>query len=260
MRLASMPWPHVARYFEAHDTVIVAVGSVECHGKHLPIGTDTLIPDHLLERIEARNGKVLIAPTIPYGVCDYFAEFPGTIDLGDELLYALLSRVTQALYAHGARRFVMLNGHGGNVRSLHRVGHDLYRRGALLAALNWWKMVWDMNPAWQGGHGGGEETAAILAIDPALVDPSAIEADASLRPVSGEIASTHFAQAVFEGVTVEIPRPTIAVTANGWIGPDHPRTADATWGAEMLEACADYIVRFVAAFEAAPLPGKGEDA
>jgi tRNA pseudouridine55 synthase len=36
--------------------------------------------------------------------------------------------------------------------------------------LNWWLMAWDMNPAWKGGHGGGEETAAIMGIDPSLVD------------------------------------------------------------------------------------------
>ena len=52
------------------------------------------------------------------------------------------------------------------------VEYDIQRKGGILAELNWWLMAWDMDPAWKGGHGGGEETAAILGIDPSLVDQS----------------------------------------------------------------------------------------
>ena len=69
MRLANITWPRAQKYFEENDMVIVSIGSIECHGRHMPLGTDTLIPDRLLELIEEKS-DVLIAPTIPYGACD----------------------------------------------------------------------------------------------------------------------------------------------------------------------------------------------
>ena len=51
MRLANITWPRAQKYFEENDMVIVSIGSIECHGRHMPLGTDTLIPDRLLELI-----------------------------------------------------------------------------------------------------------------------------------------------------------------------------------------------------------------
>ena len=166
MRLSNMTWPQVETYFKSNDMVLISIGSIECHGRHMPLGTDTLIPDFLLDKIEQKS-DVLICPTIPYGATESLCDYPGTINLGTELLYQVLGRVCDSLFQHGARRFVILNGHGGNVKSIDRVGYDIQRKGGILAELNWWLMAWDMDPAWKGGHGGGEETAAILGIDPA---------------------------------------------------------------------------------------------
>ena len=44
MRLANMTWPQAGEYFKHNDIILLSVGSIECHGKHLPLGTDTLIP------------------------------------------------------------------------------------------------------------------------------------------------------------------------------------------------------------------------
>ncbi len=258
MRLTDITWPRAEAYFQTSDTVILGVGSVECHGRHNPLGVDTLVPDHLIARVERKLPGVLIAPTIPYGAAESLSQFPGTIDIGPDTLYALLSRVTDSLYRHGARRFIVVNGHGGNMRAIDRVGLDLYPRGALLAELNWWTMVWDMNPAWKGGHGGAEETAAVMAIDESLVDKSEIGGPLRLTDLSPEIRATGFGTAEFEGVTFHLPRPIPAVTDNGWIGPDHPENAASAWGEEMLAACAEHIARFVGAFGRAPLPDAKE--
>ena len=112
MRLANITWPRAQKYFEENDMVIVSIGSIECHGRHMPLGTDTLIPDRLLELIEEKS-DVLIAPTIPYGACECLEPYPGTINLGTELLYNLLYKVVENLYNHGARKILVLNGHGG---------------------------------------------------------------------------------------------------------------------------------------------------
>ena len=255
MRLEHLTWPKVQAYFQENDTVLIAIGSIECHGRHMPVGTDTMIPNHLLERIEERS-DVLIASTIPYGVSPSLAPYPGTIDVDAEAFYQFCLQVFESLYRHGARRFVVLNGHGGNVKTIERLGLALEKKGCLLAMLNWWLMAWDMDPAWKGGHGGGEETAAILGIDPSLVDRSEIGGELELFDVTDRIKATGFRSASYRGVTVEIIRSTPRVTDSGWIGPDHPNTATVEWGQRMLQTVADYIVDFMEEFKKAELQSK----
>lgn len=189
MRLSHMTWPQVETYFKGSDMVLLSIGSIESHGRHMPLGTDTIIPEHLLEKIEKKS-DVLIAPTIPFGACQSLAPFPGTIDIDQEILYQFCRQIFESLYAHGARKFVVLNGHGGNIGIFTRLGLEYEKRGCLVACLNWWLMAWDMNPAWKGGHGGGEETAAILGIDPSLVDRSEIGGDLKLFNLTENLKAT----------------------------------------------------------------------
>ena len=256
VRLENIAWPRAEKYFRENDTVLVAVGSCECHGRHLPLGTDTIIPNRILELIEEKSG-VLIAPTIPYGSTKSLACYPGTVDIGDELLCGLLTAVMDNFYRHGARRFVILNGHGGNIKPIENVGFDFEKRGCLVALLNWWLMAWDMDPAWKGGHGGGEETAGVMGVDPALVDRGEIGGPLEYVHLSDQFETTGFRSVKYKGVNIEILRPVDHVTSTGgWIGPDHPSTATEEWGREMLQTCADYIVDFMEEFKKLPLPEK----
>ena len=227
MRLANITWPKAQKYFEENDMVIVSIGSIECHGRHMPLGTDTLIPDRLLELIEEKS-DVLIAPTIPYGACECLEN----------------------LYNHGARKILVLNGHGGNIKTIERVGLDFEKKGALVVMLNWWLMTWDMKPEWKGGHGGAEETAGIMGVNPDLIDYSELtEEPLKLKDLNENLVATGFRTVKFKGVEVEVLRSTPNVTDNGWIGPDHPKKATVEWGQEMLQTCADYIVDFAEEFK-----------
>lgn len=254
MQLAHMTWPRAEAYFRDNDIILLSVGSIECHGKHLPLGTDTLIPQKLLEMIEPLT-DVAIAPIIPFGVCDSLSDYPGTVSLGQDTLYQVLTKITQGYRAHGVRRFVVLNGHGGNIPVLDQVALDLQRQGCMLAEMNWWLMAWDLNPAWKGGHGGAEETAGVLAVNPTLVDWDSIE-DMTLKPVSDEMEATGFKTVRFKGVEIPLVCPITEVTDNGWIGPDHPKNATEAWGRDMLKACAEYIADFMGAFRRVPLPDR----
>ena len=75
LRLAGITWPRAEEYFRQNDTVLLAVGSIECHGKHMPLGTDTLIPEHLLEKIEEKC-DVLIVPPSPTAPRPPWPVFP----------------------------------------------------------------------------------------------------------------------------------------------------------------------------------------
>ena len=259
MRIETSTWPAVKRYFDdGNDLVILAVGSTEEHGRHNPLGVDTIAPNFLLDLIEKQDPNVLIAPTIPYGACDDLLGYHGTLSIGYDLLYAIVKRLTDQLYDYGARRFVLLNGHGPNIKPLSQVAEELDRRGCRCAVMNWWLMAGEINPAWKGGHGAGEETSAMLAVDPALVDMSELEGPEAemniVNDVSETLPSDSWGSVVYKGVHVSIPRDAIRYASNGWIGPDHAKTASKEWGDAMMQGTADYIVDFLTEFRRCPLP------
>ena len=120
MRLERMNSPEVEAYFKDHKIALLSVGSIECHGLHNALGTDTLIPMKLLEWVEQKS-DVLILPTLPYGDCDWHLDWPGAVSIGSDLLEAVMQRICDCLYRWGCRYFVILNGHGGNTHALEKV-------------------------------------------------------------------------------------------------------------------------------------------
>ena len=257
MRLARITWPQCQAYFKDNDTVLIGVGSIECHGLHNPLGTDTMAPDYLMDLIEAREPDVLIAPTVPYGATDDLVGFPGTVSLGVQGLIDVLMSITDSLDAYGARRFVFVNGHGGNVKSIATVCSALNEQGCIAVLMNWWKMAPQLNPAWGGGHGDGMETSANLAIDPESVDMTALAPEALRDDFGPSLKTTGWVSVEWDGVSVDMPRPLVRMASNGWVAEGHdnpPETASAELGKAMLEGTADYIARFVRNLRDVELP------
>ena len=251
MKLQRATWPQVQEYFKKKDVVIIGTGSLENHGMHMPLGTDALVPEKLIDLVEQRC-DILSTPVLPFGNCDYFTDFPGTISLGDEVLTGVLMKIAEGLYNAGARHFIYINGHGGNCAAIDNVCYAMSRKKTVSAVLNWWVMAGEMNPEWAGGHGGGEETAAIMYIDESLIDRSAMK-PCDIKDVSCEIKAVSMKNAKFKGLTVTVPRDIHAVAQNGWYGPDDISKATPEWGDKMLNALADYIAEFAEEFQMAPL-------
>ena len=252
MYIAHMNHLEVSEYLKNRDTVLIPVGSLENHGLHMPLGTDFLIPDKIAALINEKS-PILIAPTLNYGATDDLNGFPGTVSIGTEGLIQLLKAICDGLYQYGFRHFLILNGHGGNTAAIQAVGMHLYRKGAYLANLNWWLMAWDLNPAWKGGHGGAEETAGVLAVDPSLVDWDALDEMNLHNDVTENIKRTNFKTVEYKGVPIVICRKVTRFTNNGWVGADHPKDATIEWGTEMLQTTADYIADFLEELKKAPI-------
>lgn len=89
-------------------------------------------PSYLADRI-ADLDNVLVVPAVPYGVCPYHMSFAGSIDLGYEGLYTVLRSIAFSLMQHGARRFLVLNGHGGNNPSIDKMALEVYHAGGICA-------------------------------------------------------------------------------------------------------------------------------
>ena len=262
MFLARMNYRQVEEYLKTKDTIIIPVGSIENHGLHMPLGTDFLIPDEIARLLDQRS-DIVIAPTVNYGATDDLAGFAGTVSIGTEGLIGLLRAICDQLYRHGFRHFMILNGHGGNTAAIQTVGAHLYRRGAYLANLNWWLMAGQINKEWAGGHGGGEETAAVMAVDENLIKKEYLDLPEGIRNDLGDsLPYGAWTNIVYKGVSVTVPREVKDITDNGWLvhsfKGDVPTRANARWGREMLQAVADYIADFGEEFSRTALPEKAE--
>ena len=246
MKLQEITWVDAQKYFETHDTVVIPLGSTENHGSHLALGTDFLIPTRLCDYIE-EDCDVLITPVVPFGIADHHVSFPGTLTLGYEGLYMVISKIAWQLYGYGARKFIFLNGHGGNNPVLNSVYMELSAKGAEGTLVNWWQLAGDLNPAWKGGHGGAEETAAMLAIDPKYVKMEYYK-ERGEQDLSEGLKCCGMNAVDFQGISMMVPRLFDKFAPAGWYGPDDPVTATVEWGKEMLDTTGKFIAAYVNEF------------
>jgi len=118
MLLENQNYLEVETYLEQHDIILVPVGSVEQHSPYGLMGTDFLV----VEGIAGMVGKamnILVAPTICYGISSHHMAFKGTITLQTDTFVAVVADVVRSLVAHGFKRIVFINGHGGNVSGIN---------------------------------------------------------------------------------------------------------------------------------------------
>jgi creatinine amidohydrolase len=137
MRARDRNWMQVEEYLSRDDRVVLPLGSTEQHG-YLSLETDNI----LAERVSAEAAEllgVLVLPVLPYGLTPNFAAYPGSPSLRLETFAAVLRDLLDSLHDQGFRRFLLVNGHGGNMP-----GHALVREwvavhpGAQALFHNWW--------------------------------------------------------------------------------------------------------------------------
>lgn len=104
--------------------VLVPVGSIEQHGPHLPLDTDTVIAVAVAEGVAAELGEAWVAPPISYGSSGEHQAFPGTSSIGTEALTHVLVELARSLRTW-ADRVVFVNAHGGNVAALRAGGGEV---------------------------------------------------------------------------------------------------------------------------------------
>ena len=113
MRIRDCNWMQVEEYLRRDDRVVLPIGSTEEHG-YLSLETDNI----LAERVSAEGAEslgVLVLPVLPYGLTPSFAAYPGSPTLRLETFLAVLRDLLDSLYGQGFRRFLVVNGHGGNL-------------------------------------------------------------------------------------------------------------------------------------------------
>lgn len=133
MRIEDCNWIQVESYLKRDDRIVIPLGSVEQHG-YLSLGVDRILSERVSVEAAEPTG-VLVLPSLPYGLTPYFAAYPGSPTLQPETYRALLSDLVDSLAGQGFRRFLFVNGHGGN-----DPGREAVESRGDVEALwhNWW--------------------------------------------------------------------------------------------------------------------------
>jgi len=258
-QLERLSQPEAAQLLAASGTAVVAAGSVEQHGGHLPLGTDAFAAQSIAERVAFRLDTV-VAPLGPVGVAPYHLPWPGSLSLSPSTLAAVLADVCAALARAGVSRIVLVNWHEGNSPTLRlaaAAAQQQHRLRILIAETH--VITHSLYPdEMEFTHAGAMETAAVLAYEPSLVKlDCAIE---SSDLASGETAHELFRQRDVYPVLQDFHE----IAPTGWYG--RPERAEAGRAEEIAEAVADHVVRRVKEIwvqlteRDGPLPAAGDAA
>src|SRR5918994_647217 len=215
--LADLSSPETRDLLPQIELVLVPVGAHEQHGPNIAVSTDTISADALCRAAAARVGpSVAVAPAIPWGVSWHHLRFAGTIALRPSTLIAVLEDIVGSLHAHGMRRFLVVNGHGGNTAAIttaiEQIKHDT--AVPLIASVFGYALIAEqakiLLPAEAIGHGGGDEAALVMAVEPHRAKPTAfapprptgvqVETAALLRAYGGSLAR-RYDEVTHNGVT-----------------------------------------------------------
>ena len=243
MYLGKMTTAQAKEAFKNDPIIVIPVGSTEQHGTQSALGTDYMVPSYLADHIEDVD-NVIVAPTVPYGVCPYHLSFEGSINIGYEGLYLVLHGIMDSLMQHGVRRFVVLNGHGGNTPSIDRAALEVYHKGGVCASVDWGSLVAQLDDRFQGGHGDVLETSAMMAIDPESVHLELGKPINAQNPTS-EMKAAYIQAVNFKGGTVRLVRDTKEIAPSGWFGPFDPKDSSAELGQAALDLAVNYIREFL---------------
>lgn len=201
MKLAEATWPEVSAFLLNSDdkVALVPTGSLEQHGPHLPLFTDTLIATAVAEGIEkALPDQVLLTPTLWLGASGHHMEFAGTLNASFPAYHGALESVVGSLLHHGFRMIYVINGHGGNtapnqvaLRSL-REKHPECQMGEagwfeFVPSIMWAEVL--EGPLKTIKHACEAETSVMLHLHPHLVRTDLVGADGltSSPPVPGMV-------------------------------------------------------------------------
>lgn len=177
----NMPEFEAAR--QERRPVLLPVGSLEEHGPHLPLGTDTFHAQELARRVAVLR-SVIVAPPVFYGVCRSTREHSGTVSLSGDTLRGLIKDLGREFYRQGLRSLIILSGHAGgtHLAALIEAAETLLEecaemRLAVVNILDLLREVLAANPQLVqtrgDSHAGEVETAVMLAAYPQLVKGTA---------------------------------------------------------------------------------------
>jgi creatinine amidohydrolase len=250
-----MTWTDAESALSQARVAIIPTGSIEQHGPHLALQTDTAIASGLAERLaEELGADAILLPRLDYGLSEHHMHFPGTLTLRPESYLALIGDIVESLAHWGQRRVLIVNGHGGNIDALRLASRSARRdRGSLLASVMWARMAADEIASRVAsdryGHACESETSVAMAIAPDVVYTDRIAAPGAR--ISADPMTDPPAGIVDQAVMLH------EWSADGALG--DPRLASADDGRAIVEVVAERTLEFARRFIEQPLPSAQGD-
>jgi creatinine amidohydrolase len=182
MLLEEITMKELENGLEKTKTLILPLGTVEEHGTHLPLSTDTIVVHEVVKRA-AKETPLFIAPPLHYGVCTSTAQHIGTIGIRFDTLRSCIEDILISAYEKGLRNFVVISGHAGGSHgtAMKEAGEELIQRlpESKIAVLTVYDLILkealEIAETENDSHAGEIETSLILTLTPELVKGSASE-------------------------------------------------------------------------------------
>jgi len=230
------------RLAEDGAVVIVPVASIEQHGPHLPVMTDTRLGHEVAVRA-ARKAQpqrpTVVTPVVWSGLSEHHMPFGGTLTLSHDTFRAVLRDLIVSLTRHGFRDVLIANSHGGNIVATQQIADEFAGQlGATIVATTYvaeaGQAIGDLLEDQDSvQHACEAETAMMMAVEPDLVDASDLAALGTQRG-AGFLKAGHGSYRW---------RPFAHITANGVSGIPEKATSDK--GEKLLEVASDALARLI---------------
>jgi len=284
--LADMTSIEAAQALKEKRVIVVPVGAIHKHGDG-PLGTDMFSCTELARRLgEAIPDKVIVLPTLPYGVSEG-AVLPGGVDTSFEPVRQMIKDISMSFVKHGTKHFLYLTGHGGNDNAYLSVAGELHKYGVLCAYVRWWDLIiqlkGDVNPNYSNVNILEQSVdAACGKNDPAVQRDGETRTENFQIWLRDEVFGNTFSYpdkmrgtiicagsdpmmtripngVVFKNGVVQIPLPRAPINLNDPEPGHWPSIADkvsAEQGNDILNTCRDWLIDFLAEFVKLEIPQK----
>lgn len=186
MKFQEMTAPELRKVARDACVVLAPIAACEQHSLHLPTGTDTFLATAVAEGVErVLPERLLLLPTLWLGASHHHLPFGGTLSADVDTHAAILRELLVPLLEDGFQRLLILNGHGGNIDTMHVALRKLQPRfrDRILAAASYWELAdpelanLAEGPRKSMGHACEFETSMMLALRPDLVRRDLIQDD-----------------------------------------------------------------------------------
>jgi creatinine amidohydrolase len=239
--MEEMTWPEAAEAARSNRPVVIAIGSTEQHGPHLPLNTDVLLP--VAVALEAsKQVDLVVAPPVHFGAMSRALSgggetFPGTLSLRASTLIATIHEVLSALARSGFRRVCVQNWHYENAGYLWEACDLTTARHPdvrMLIVENPFPTLTDAQlaeifpkgfPGWDVEHASIIETSLMYVVRPELVRRDRIKDDEAERHPAWDV----------------VPAPPEFIPKSGVLW--HPTEASEAIGRKVMKLCADHLAK-----------------
>ena len=245
LRLSHLTHAEAASAVERDTVLLLPVGALEQHGPAMPLGTDTLRAEAVVDAVaEALGDRVVVGPTVPVGVSPHHLAFAGTMSLRPSTFVTVLREYLESLAGHGWRRVLVVTGHGGNNAALGVLAQEVLR-DLPEVELAWTPVtalasdhVASMGASEVHGHCGEAETSQMLHVASGLVRQDLLQAGTTVLAELDELS--HLVR-TRQYPTMALPYDRLST--NGVLG--DPRRATADDGRAIIDLATQRIVDFV---------------